>query len=114
MKKFIKWSYRVLSALRVRVDRGLAQAEQVTDDARLAMQRTQEALAHTERAIQGVRRTVSSKLSVVRAGRIRARNRASTSAGVNAAPVSTHQFSTSTNVDATCRATRSPGICSVD
>ena len=72
MKKFIKWSgisvatggaillaYKAISAMRVRLDRGLAQAEHVTEEARQAMQRTQEALAHTERAIQGVRRTVS-------------------------------------------------------
>ena len=72
MTRFIKWSgisiaaggaallaYQGIVALRVRLDRGLAQAERVTDEARQAMQRTQEALEHTERAIQGVRQTVS-------------------------------------------------------
>jgi len=52
-------AYKAISAIRVRLDSGLAQAERVTEEARQAVQRTQEALAHTERAIQGVRRTVS-------------------------------------------------------
>ena len=72
MKTALKWSgigvvagagvwlmYRLTSALRVRVDRGLAQAERVAQEARIAVERTEQALAHAERAIQGARQTVS-------------------------------------------------------
>ena len=72
MRSTLKWSgigvaagagvwlmYRLTAALRVRLDRGLAQAERVTKEARAAVDRTHEALAHAERAIQGARQTVS-------------------------------------------------------
>ena len=72
MKRALKWSgisvaagaaawaaYWVVSEVRMRMDRGLAQAERVTEEARQALERTQDALAHTERAIKGVRQTVS-------------------------------------------------------
>jgi len=72
MKTALKWSsisvvvgaafwvmYRVTAALRVQLDRGLAQAERVTQEAKAAVERTNEALSHAERAIQGVRHTVS-------------------------------------------------------
>ncbi|HEY3114734.1 MAG TPA: hypothetical protein VGJ62_13725 [Gemmatimonadaceae bacterium] len=72
MKKFLKWSginiaaggavllaHKGIAALRVRLDRGLAQAERVTEEARQAMQSAREALAHTEHTIEGVGRTVS-------------------------------------------------------
>ena len=72
MKTAVKWSgisvaagaaiwlmYRAAAALRVQLDRGLAQAEHVTQEARAAVERTHEALAHAERAIQGARQTMS-------------------------------------------------------
>jgi hypothetical protein len=52
-------AYWVASAIRIRMDRGLAQAERVASETRQALERTQEALAHTEEAIKGVRQTVS-------------------------------------------------------
>src|SRR5690242_2161848 len=61
MKRALKWSgisvaigaaaclaYWVASVVRVEMDRGLAQAERVTSETRQALERTQEALAHTE------------------------------------------------------------------
>ena len=72
MKTALKWSgisvaagaavwlmFRVTAAVRVRLDRGLAHAERVTQEARSAVERTHEALAHAERAIQGARETMS-------------------------------------------------------
>jgi hypothetical protein len=72
MKTFLKWSgmslaaggaallaYKAVGAFRVRLDRGLAQAERVTQEARQAVRSTEEALAHTERTIHRVRTTVS-------------------------------------------------------
>jgi len=72
MKTVLKWSgmsvaagaaiwlmYRATAALRVQLDRGLAQAERVTEEARAAVERTHEALSHAERAIQGARQTMS-------------------------------------------------------
>jgi hypothetical protein len=70
--KFLKWSmiasvatagavvaYRFMLAARERLVRGLAKAERITAETRRTMERTREALDHTERAIQGVRSTVS-------------------------------------------------------
>jgi len=72
MKSALKWSvmslaagaaiwlmYRVTAAVRVRLASGLEQAERVTREARAAVERTHEALAHAERAIEGARQTVS-------------------------------------------------------
>jgi hypothetical protein len=50
--------YKAIAALRVRADETLARAEQITPDPRQAIS-TEEALEHTERAIQGARHTVA-------------------------------------------------------
>jgi predicted DNA-binding protein (UPF0278 family) len=68
MKTFFKWAgivagavvgYRVLTELRAKASRGLMQAEQVTNEARQAMERTEEALRHTQHAIKEARTVVS-------------------------------------------------------
>jgi hypothetical protein len=68
MKNFFKWAgivagavvaYRVLTELRAKASRGLRQAEQVTGEARQAMERTEEALRHTQHAIKDARTAVS-------------------------------------------------------
>ncbi len=72
MRTLLKWTgislaaagaavvgYRAIVALRGRLDEGLSRAEQVTREAREAMERSEEALRHTQRAIRGVRGAVS-------------------------------------------------------
>jgi hypothetical protein len=72
MKTFLKWTgigvaaavgailaARWAAVLRRRADEGLRHMEHVTADARQAVEKTAEALGHTEEAVRAARRTVS-------------------------------------------------------
>jgi hypothetical protein len=72
MKRLAKWSglvamvmtgvvvgLRVVAAVRQRVDRRLAQMERIAEDARQALEKTADAMHHTEEALRDTRRTIS-------------------------------------------------------
>jgi len=74
MKTFFKWSgigmavaaatvlaVRWAQRLSQKVDRGLAHVEHITADARQAVEKTADALAHTEEAVHAARGTTANR-----------------------------------------------------
>jgi F0F1-type ATP synthase membrane subunit b/b' len=72
MVTFIKWTaitaaaitgvsfaYAAVAAARRKVDRGLAQAEQMAEDAKRVLASTQQALTETQQTVRHLRATVS-------------------------------------------------------
>lgn len=71
MKRFLKWTmitavsaagatlvYKWVEAARTRLDRGLEHVERIAEDARDAVEHTQEALGQTAQTARDIRRTV--------------------------------------------------------
>jgi hypothetical protein len=71
VRRFLKWTvitaasaagatlaYQWINAARTRLDRGLEHVEQVAEDARDAVQHTQEALGQTAQTARDIRQTI--------------------------------------------------------